>query len=332
MSDQIEIKNYIIHVFEATSEKIIFSEKPHQENKKIENYLNNHIVKAMNDTSIKHSEFNSESDVLAGCQNLKDDINNFVQVTTDFASSLFKIMKENKNIPKGDVVFCTFEKNEDAYFCMLKLKYNMSYYHDIINGVKVEAIIKEQQIFPSKSQKIDECFFVNFTDLSLKLIEKKYYVNSEKINYFSEIFLKCNSKMSEKEKVDAIVETTEQFSKKHFDENSTKSVEIIKAIAENIEETMTINIGNIAEDIFFEEPELKTEFINSMIDSGIQETEVPISKKTAQRKPFKIQKLKTDDGIEINLPLNIYGNSEKIEFVANENGTVSILIKNVKMT
>ncbi len=43
----------------------------------------------------------------------------------------------------------------------------------------------------------------------------------------------------------------------------------------------------------------------------------------------KSHKIRTDTGIEIIVPSDFFNNSEYIEFISNEDGTISINIKNV---
>lgn len=45
---------------------------------------------------------------------------------------------------------------------------------------------------------------------------------------------------------------------------------------------------------------------------------------------FQRQKITTETGIEINVPIDYYGDDSKIQFIPDENGTLSIVIKNVK--
>lgn len=46
-------------------------------------------------------------------------------------------------------------------------------------------------------------------------------------------------------------------------------------------------------------------------------------------KANRSHKIKTDTGIEITVPSDFFNNPEYIEFISNEDGTISIAIKNV---
>ena len=49
-----------------------------------------------------------------------------------------------------------------------------------------------------------------------------------------------------------------------------------------------------------------------------------------QLKKFENQKLSLSNGIELIVPNNIYQDAESVEFIQNEDGTYSILIKNIE--
>ena len=46
-------------------------------------------------------------------------------------------------------------------------------------------------------------------------------------------------------------------------------------------------------------------------------------------KKFTKQHLMTDTGIELKIPMEEYNNKDKIEFITNPDGTISVLIKNI---
>ena len=49
----------------------------------------------------------------------------------------------------------------------------------------------------------------------------------------------------------------------------------------------------------------------------------------ATTKKFEKQFLKTDTGIEINIPMEQYQDINQVEFISNPDGTISVMIKNI---
>ena len=53
----------------------------------------------------------------------------------------------------------------------------------------------------------------------------------------------------------------------------------------------------------------------------------PVNPATTRK--FGKQNLVTDTGIEIRIPMDQYQNKNRVEFITNPDGTISVLIKNV---
>ena len=59
-----------------------------------------------------------------------------------------------------------------------------------------------------------------------------------------------------------------------------------------------------------------------------KETVAPKAPQTLKK--FSQQRLTTDTGIEITIPMEEYRNPDRVEFITNVDGTVSVLIKNIE--
>ena len=46
-------------------------------------------------------------------------------------------------------------------------------------------------------------------------------------------------------------------------------------------------------------------------------------------KKFEKQCLTTDTGIELRIPMEQYQNPDNVQFITNEDGTISVLLKNI---
>jgi len=295
-------------------------------------FVGKHIEKAIKDDDLKSAEFIGEDNKIKSiCMDISMDNNLFLKGTASMAEELFKIMYENPEIPPADVIFILFSLENTIHLAILKLNYKYSYIHHIEateNGI-INSIIKQRTALPSIGQRIDEFALINLEDLSLKISEKKYTVNGEKIYYFSSMFLKCYSEASLNEKVKLFTKATKKFSDTYFDEDPIIHGEIKKAIVESIEENDVIDVEKVAKAVFLQNPQLKQEYIEHIERAGLHERTIPIDNEKIIEKNFRKQKIKTDIGVEISLPVEYYGNRDKIEFISNPDGTISILIKNI---
>lgn len=331
-AENLTIKKVAVHILDNNLQMPVLSEVECCLNDDIVEFVEKHIEKIIKDENLKSAEFIEEDNKIKSiCMDISMDNNSFLKGTASMAEELFKIMYENPDIPPADVIFTLFTLGNTAHLAILKLNYKHSYIHHVEateNGM-VNSIIKQKTALPSISQRIDELALINLEDLSLKISEKKYTINGEKIYYFSTMFLKCCSEISLSEKVKLFTKATKKFSETYFDEDPVIHGEIKKAIVESIEENDVIDVEEVAKTVFPENPQLKQEFVEHVERVGLQERIIPIDSEKIIEKNFRKQKIKTDIGVEISLPVEYYGNRDKIEFINNPDGTISILIKNI---
>ena len=226
---------------------------------------------------------------------------------------------------------CIFEEEGKEHLAILKLNYKSAFTHWVNNYEEgnVNTIISHKTLLPLESQRVEECALIDLSDYSLRVLEKKYEINGEKEFYLSQYYLKCKSELSTNEKLKILDKVTKDINKKYFDEDFEKAIEIKKAVSESLEDNERIDIEDIAQKVYDTNVEIRNEYMEEMSKSGLYEKEIVIPEKLAEKK-FSMQKIKTDSGIEVKFPLEFANRRDKIEFINNPDGTVSILIKNVE--
>ena len=253
-----------------------------------------------------------------------------VEHSKKLAQALYDIMNANIAIPSADFAVVTFQVHSQPYLALLKMNYKESFVHmtQAEEVGNVNQIIRYKSMLPSATTKLSEAVIIDLSDYSVQIVEKKYEVNGKKVNYLSELYLRCHAAMSSKTKMDIVTRAVEQVNKKHYAEEPVKQLEAKRIIKEEIEDTGTINVERISEKIYGKAPEIKEEFDAKMEKYHMEKAEVtPQSEKTTKK--FEKQYLKTDTGIEINIPMEQYQDAEQVEFITNEDGTISVLIKNI---
>ena len=161
------------------------------------------------------------------------------------------------------------------------------------------------------------------------LKEKKYEIDGEKEYYLSKYFLKSQDKLSDKEKVDIINKASKKIVKDYYDGDVKKMAEIKTAIVESIEETDSIDIDHITSKAFNNNLELKEIYSEELQNKGLTEKAIEVNENVI-KKISRTQRLVTDDGIEIKIPINYLTSQDKVEFINNADGTISILLKNIR--
>ena len=328
--DEIIIRKGIVHILDGELGYPVFSEQILDMSGDINDFFRMHIYKIISGDDMKKCYFDEEESEVYGIVKSFDE-ENMVEDSKKIAGKLYEIMNSNVTIPSADFAAITFQLKSVRYLALLKMNYKESFVHmtqSSEEGENINSIIKYQSTLPSASTKLSEAVVINLEDYSIRIIEKKYEINGEKCNYLSEVFLKCKAAMSSKSKLDIVTRAVEQVNKKHFADKPVAQMEAKRIIKEEIEEKGTINVEQISEKIYGKVPEIKAEFDAKMEKYHMQKAEVkPQSEKTTKK--FEKQYLKTDTGIEINIPMEQYQDANQVEFITNPDGTISVLIKNI---
>lgn len=332
--DEIIIRNAIIHILDSSVGMPVLSEQLLVQSQDLYDLIRGHIYRIASGDDLKHCVFDTETDteeqiVYQLLQNFEEE--NLVSFSQEAAKHLYQIMNENIDIPAADFLVATYQVNSNLHLAMLKLNYKASFVHmtgQDEKGSNYNDIIKQTATLPSAGARLSEAVLIDLSDLSVDIVEKKYEVNGIKTNYLSELFLKCHAKMSQKTKMNIVTKAVDQINKKYFEDDFDKKMEAKSIIQNEIIDTGTIQVETISEKIYGDLPEIKEEFTEKLQKYNMADAEiVPKSETTTKR--FTKQFIKTDTGIEINIPMEQYNDKDNVEFITNPDGTISIMIKNI---
>lgn len=350
--DEIIIRTGIVHILDGELGYPVFSEQPLELSPDTNDFFRGLIYKIMSGDELKKCHFDQmevseevpfeEAAVTVENTALMRENLDVYQVVKDFseenlvedskrlAQALYDIMNANISIPSADFAVVSFQVHSLPYLALLKMNYKESFVHmtQAEENGNVNQIIRYKSMLPSAATKLSEAVIIDLIDYSVQIVEKKYEVNGTKVNYLSELYLHCHAAMSSKTKLDIVTRAVEQVNKKHYAEEPVKQLEAKRIIKDEIEDTGSVNVERISEKIYGQAPEIKEEFDAKMEKYHMEKAEVtPQSERTTKK--FEKQYLKTDTGIEINIPMEQYQDAEQVEFITNGDGTISVLIKNI---
>lgn len=331
MDHEISIKRAVLHVLDINSGMPVLSKGELEVSEDLVDYLGKHINKVLEDSNTKGAVFsNEENSIYDLCKLLCDNENDFISITSDLADKLFTLLQKNIDIPSADLVCCLTVIDGAKHLGILKLNYKEGFTHWVHNAEEgsINSIIRHQTLLPQDGQKLEECALINLSDFSIRLIEKQYEINGEKEFYLAKYFLKCSCELSDNAKLKILDKVTKNINKKYFDEDFEKTIKLKKAVSESFDDNAAIHIDHIANKVFEKNMDIRHEYVEEIEKAGINEKEITLPERLIEKK-FRTHKIKTDTGIEIDFPLEFADNRDKIEFVNNPDGTLSIIIKNI---
>lgn len=325
---EIVLERAILHIMDTGVSIPVLSDKLMEITSDIHEFLVKHIEKLLDDPEFKECIFtdgnNSIKDLIMGVNE-----GNFIETSQKLGAALFNIMYINTEIPPADVVFCNFKYHQRNYFGIIKFNYKTSYIHHLEVGKdKGTKIIQQKTAIANEKQKVDECIFVDLNNHLILVKEKVYEINGNKDFYLTNHFLKAESKLSLKEKYNILQKTAQEVIKEYYHDDIKKASEVKNAIKASLNEDMELDIDQVAKKAFYENDAVQAHYKKEISEKGFNEDTMKINRQI-ERKIEKKQRLITDTGIEINIPSEYVNDSQKIEFIMNPDGTISILIKSI---
>lgn len=328
----VSLKKAIIHVLDSISDyPILSSVELDFEDEQIFQFISKHLEKILVSEELKPGILGENSTISPIFEAVFEDQSNFYEASRDIAFELFKIIKENPGIPAGDLLVCLFEMEGQEYMSLVKFNYKSSYVHEIQpakNGDYITTLRRQDNILPNTKQRPEEGVIIHLAHKEVGILEKKYEINGTKDFYLSEMLLKSENKLSTKEKMTLLQNINENFVKTYHDQDVEEKAVLKKAAYEVVLEEGVLDVEKTIEKAFPEEGELKEIYKENLSRAGLMSTQIPLKEQTFSRVLSK-QKIKTDTGVEITIPIEYYKDKDKLEFIPNEDGTISILIKNV---
>lgn len=322
----------ILHILDNSIGVPALSEEEHPRSGEIMEFMEIHIEKVFKEVNVKKAFFeNGENPVKNLCTGISKNNDSFIEKTREFAQLMYATMAENTNIPPCDLICSLFNGDGKKYLGFFIFNYKSSYIHYIEESEdkRINKVIKQKTTLPNKNQKIDEFIIIDLEDLSILLKEKKYEIDGEKGYYLSKHLLNSKDTLSEKEKVDIVNKVSKKIVKDYYEDDVKKMAEIKNVIVESVEETDTIDIDKIKTKVFNENLELQNIYEEEIENKGLTEKTIDINE-NLYKKIARTQKFVTDDGIEIKIPVSYLTSNDKVEFLNNTDGTISILLKSIK--
>ncbi len=329
--EDIRIRHVIVHILDSTVGLPVLSEREIEFGSDFAEFLRDHIYRIIAGDDSKQCEFHKEqSEILRMLTGYEDGA--FVAFSRQAAELLYEIMNSNIEIPPADLCVVRFRAGEEEYLALLKMNFRDSYTHRTVpcEEGNLNEIIRYRATLPAQSQRLQEAAVISLHDFSVRVIEKKYEINGEKTDYFSWLFLKCSSHLSHKAKLDIVARTVANIQKENFQEYEQyeEHMRAKHIISEEIAENGGFVVEDLAEKIFAGKPELQVRFQEKMEQYDMVKEEVAPQNDTTVRK-YQTQHLLTDTGIELKIPMDQYRDHERVEFITEADGSISVLLRRI---
>ena len=286
-------------------------------------YYRKKVEKALNSPSLKELTVGSLHEMMLRSEKMIESQEEFIKQAHEMTDKLFALGSVIEEMPNSNVLFVDCYKNGERYVGALKLNYRyipMSVIDE--NNIR----ITKKQVLPTMGSPVDEAIIVNVDAKKLFLIEKKYNIDGKLDFYLNAQWIKGEEKLTDKQKISTMKKVVRKMDD-IYNVNDGKALPLMKhEIQEKIDTHQPVKPLEIVKKVLEKDGQAQEESEIMMKDLGIgEEDQIESLSLTAMDKC----KLVLDDEIEISLPIEEYLSGDKVEKVKQEDGTYSILLKDV---
>ena len=317
----IYVKKAIIHQFSPADTELLLADKFLNITPKIEEYLRKKIERVYSDDA-KTGVFDSENVFLA---QLSDDL---LETSVTVAKLWQEEFSVSENQKTNDLIFVQFDKEGVEHFAFLRIALRETLTH--LGGEVDNPIKLTQNNLPGFGTGADEALVINLKSRKYHLIEKRSKYNGAFLNYMSDNLLQVNPTISAKKSIKALEKTAQKVAESFNKDDFQFQSKVKSSIFKNLEENDELSPEKLADDLFDSNLTARLTFIDQVKEAIPEPVKFDEIDSSRQKKKFENQKLSLSNGIELIVPNNIYQDAESVEFIQNDNGTYSILIKNIE--
>ncbi|MEW9123175.1 MAG: nucleoid-associated protein [Thermotaleaceae bacterium] len=333
------IKKAIIHVLDRNADAPIYTDFEQEINEDIHEFLEKHILKALQDEDNKKAKFRGgTTTVKDACLNVFIDENIFVEASKVIANQMFKALQQNSQVSSCDLVVCLYEAQEKNYVGILKMDYKKSFIHNLeFLEDKLKISIMPQSIgLPNMGQRLQKCAFIKEPkeedDFDLILLDKQVFQKDEDgevAQFFSSYFLNCEILIDNRDRTKIFKNVAEKWTRKNLKEDIDKAQEFREEVVASLKSEVEIDVEKFAIDVLGNDVELQQNFIQHLNQEGLPGHHFEIDKSWVEKK-LKRRAMKTDTGLEIRGDYEDFDDKMKFQIHRKGDGTVDIIIRNVR--
>ena len=228
-----------------------------------------------------------------------------------------------------------FTRDGQPWLGILKLNYKNGYTHytESVDGAPVNSIIQQRACLPTQSGKVEEGALVDLTDYSMKLLEKKFDIDGHKEFYLSTVVFQYTTAEPEKKKLQAIQDAAVQAVQENYQDEPHVEAQVAMLIANQAADNDNkVTVEQVRRQLAEEYPLAAVPFDDYVEKSDVLEpaqAQQPVTVSPARIRRMESRSIHTASGIEVKIPTEILSEDSAVEFLHAEDGSVSLLIKNV---
>ena len=357
------IDHAILHAFDFEGGSDYPSERElNLDSRSVKSYVQRSLRKLIASPESRHGEFSDKSSFGAALKAyVQGDSVSFIELSQQLARFMWEELRRCDDLEQCDLLVADFTDTSDMgrradgaskeqgattvataapsrdaedlserFLAAALLPRRQAFVHELgldDTGVASNDILRQDSTLPSPTQRIDSYLLVNLETGSVDFHDKERRQAGSALQLISDRLLSCSAQASTREVVQAIGRIVEEVADGHGMSSAQAVAQAKRVVTSSAERDEPLLPSEVGRQVFTERPELAERYEQAVRDEQLPE-EIPMRRSAANRLA-KSHRIRTDTGIEISFPSEYAADDTYIEFMADAQGRVSILIKNV---
>ncbi len=324
------IKQAALHILDASHRIPVISEREIDVNDAVINaYITRLIERVRDDPARRAGEFMPNSGLKHHISEYKSGGTDFLALSAHIANRLFEGLCSAEDAKPCDLLVCSVMTDGRDEIAILKLDNKTGFTHRVSkdeDGILCE-LINHHAILPSMGQKISEYAFIGLDGMRISYRGASCKIDGEKTDLFAEILLECDYEISPREAVNTVTREAKRVTAENGGNLMETAARMKECVMESVEAAADLSTDKLAERVFDGRPAMLNEFRAKLENANVPpriETNKYVTKKTTSD-----IRLTTDIGVELSFPAEYYDNSDYVDIISNDDGTISIVIRNI---
>lgn len=329
--ESIKVLKVSSHVLDTRIDEPILATRELPVEETMAAYLSRYIVKAMRNSKSEPAVFNGDAIGSLAKGVFTDPDALFLENSSKAATRLFQIIKPQDRFSPGDLITVLFESAGTIFWALLQMEYTKAFLTSFKEDVSPQYEARDISLSLDNKQLIAGAFISSAPDpegYDLLILEKM--AQDGGVRYFMNRFCASKRFLDKRDQTRIIIENTEKFIRQNLRGDVDAALEARDRIRDILTERAIVAIEDVAMDVFGDSPELQEKYSGQLMKSGVSDGEEVILDKELVEKEFSIRKYKTDSGITIKGPAEMFDNKERFEIQHNGDGSLTFVIKGVR--
>jgi len=324
------IRNAVLHILRNDGRASVFSETELDIDSEIcEIFIQKHVKKLLDNPAVRTAHFKPDTAIYELLGKYQSGNIYFKDTSKELAVKMDEIMSRFTGIPPCDMLIVKVGHKSGEYLAILMLNYQEVY---ASKSKDADNQLTKCNALPFNSGKVEYAALIALdgTSMPISLVEKPAEIDGNKVLYFSEFFLECETSPSKKEQAQLIDEVTVEFVEEYFKQDPKVFAKIKTALVDEAEaEEGFVSMDNVAAAAFEGQDEMKVQYISTLREAGVGE-DLLLGQRVVKQQ-FFTHKIKAENGVEIKFPAQLAAEDDEIDITRHSDGTVSVLFKHLRM-